>query len=149
VFLSAGDLAGLAAAKGVPPEEFTLMYCRWVLWADGKGMPEERLSLRERTSGTGPRRSEDCVFWRDGCTVYGARPVQCRTYPFWSGLLASAETWREAGEECPGIGGGAWHSRAEIDGVLEQERAQRIIARPYRNEPRIHTNKGQEIRSNR
>jgi Fe-S-cluster containining protein len=141
VFLSAEDLAGLAAAKGVPPDEFTLMYCRWVLWTDGKGRPEERLSLRERTGGTGPQRSEDCIFWRDGCTVYGARPLQCRIYPFWSELLASAEIWRKTAEECPGIGGGAWHSKAEIANILEKERAQRVIARPYRNEPRTQTDK--------
>jgi Fe-S-cluster containining protein len=133
VFLSGEDVAGLAAAKGVTPDEFGKMYCRWVLWADGKGgtIEQERLSLRERTVGTGPQKSEDCVFWRDGCTVYEARPLQCRTYPFWSELLASEEVWRETAEGCPGIGGGAWHSRAEIEGVLAREQAQKIITRPF------------------
>jgi Fe-S-cluster containining protein len=129
VFLSGEDIAGLAAAKDAAPDEFTKMYCRWMLWPDGKGGSVERLSLRERTVGMGPERSEDCVFWRDGCTVYEARPLQCRTYPFWSELLASEEVWRKTGESCPGIGGGAWHSVMEIAGILEQERAQRIITR--------------------
>jgi Fe-S-cluster containining protein len=131
VFLSEEDVAGLAAVKGVTANEFSKMYCRWVLWSDGKSGAAERLSLRERTSGTGDACSEDCIFWRDGCTVYAARPLQCRTYPFWSELLVSAEAWRAAAKDCPGIGSGARHPRAEIDGILAQERAQRLIMRPY------------------
>jgi Fe-S-cluster containining protein len=130
VFLSVEDLAGLAEAKEVSPDEFVGMYCRWVLWTDEKDGTMERLSLRERTTGTGPNRSEDCIFWREKCTVYEARPLQCRTYPFWAELLASEEAWRENAENCPGVGGGEWHSMAEIDGVLALERARRIITRP-------------------
>jgi Fe-S-cluster containining protein len=130
VFLSGEDVAGLAAVKGVTPDEFGKMYCRWILWADGKGGSEERLSLRERTVGTGPQKSEDCIFWREGCAVYEARPLQCRTYPFWSELLASAEIWRETAADCPGIGGGEWQSKAEIDAILAREQTQRIITRP-------------------
>jgi Fe-S-cluster containining protein len=128
VFLSEEDVVGLAAVKNVTADEFAQMYCRWVLWSDGKCGSVERLSLRERTSDTA--RSDDCIFWRDGCSVYAARPLQCRTYPFWSEILVSAEAWRGAAKDCPGIGGGARHSRAEIDGVLAQERAQRLITRP-------------------
>jgi hypothetical protein len=69
VFLSEEDVADLAAVKDVTADEFSKMYCRWVLWSDGKGGSVERLSLRERTSGTGIERSDDCIFWRDECTV--------------------------------------------------------------------------------
>jgi Fe-S-cluster containining protein len=135
VFLSEDDVAGLAAAKDVTADEFTRMYCRWVWWSDGKSGSVQRLSLRERTSltervsGTGDTQSEDCIFWREGCSVYAARPLQCRTYPFWSEIVASADAWREAANDCPGIGAGVRHSRAEIDGILAQERTRRLITR--------------------
>ena len=37
-----------------------------------------------------------CIFLdEDGkkCTIYGARPVQCRTYPWWPRLLHNESTW--------------------------------------------------------
>lgn len=58
-----------------------------------------RLSLNERTVG----RQTVCVFFdmeERKCTIYSARPNQCRRFPFW-------EYYRERGEElmkeCPGI----------------------------------------------
>jgi Fe-S-cluster containining protein len=66
-----------------------------------------RYSLVEKAGG-------DCVFYDGGCTVYEARPVQCRTFPFWSENLASPEAWEEAREECPGMGAGAFFSIDEI-----------------------------------
>jgi len=48
-----------------------------------------------------------CVFLRDGnqtaCSIYPARPKQCRTWPFWPELLRSPENLREAMRLCPGI----------------------------------------------
>lgn len=57
-----------------------------------------RISLRERANF-------DCVFYRPGkgCSVYEARPLQCRTYPFWGRILASRVTWEIEAESCPGI----------------------------------------------
>ena len=54
-----------------------------------------RYSLIERANG-------DCVFFHDGCTVYPARPKQCRTYPFWPENLSSRSAWEELESECPG-----------------------------------------------
>ena len=51
----------------------------------------------------------DCVFFDNcsrGCKIYAARPLQCRTWPFWDGNLASIRNWKIAGERCPGIGRG-------------------------------------------
>lgn len=46
----------------------------------------------------------DCIFLREAqCAVYEARPVQCRTFPFWPTHLASPEAWRQAATECEGI----------------------------------------------
>ncbi|MFN4174603.1 MAG: YkgJ family cysteine cluster protein, partial [Parachlamydiaceae bacterium] len=46
----------------------------------------------------------DCVFLRDKrCEVYEARPVQCRTYPWWTQNLKSKKDWEEAAKFCEGI----------------------------------------------
>ena len=37
------------------------------------------------------------------CTVYRARPTQCRTFPFWSENLTSRRRWRALSRFCPGI----------------------------------------------
>ena len=51
------------------------------------------------------------------CTVYAARPMQCRTWPFWEENLASATAWEATKLVCPGIGKGVrveWQEAAEI-----------------------------------
>lgn len=66
------------------------------------------------------RHSSDCVFLNGrSCTVYEARPVQCRTYPWWFGNLHDAESWQEEAAVCEGIGhpNASFVSSAEI---LEQ-----------------------------
>ncbi|MGY8670310.1 MAG: YkgJ family cysteine cluster protein [Candidatus Poseidoniales archaeon] len=37
------------------------------------------------------------------CSVYDARPDQCRAYPWWIENLASQRTWSKTMDECPGI----------------------------------------------
>jgi uncharacterized protein len=67
-------------------------------------------SLREMENG-------DCCMLRGGrCTIYTARPLQCRTWPFWPTNLASPADWEEAGRRCPGIGQGRLWKLAEIVG---------------------------------
>jgi len=50
-----------------------------------------------------------CIFLGgDGrCRIYPVRPLQCRTYPFWPELVASARAWRREQRRCEGIGRGA------------------------------------------
>ena len=76
-----------------------------------------RMSLTEFANG-------DCTFfdpWARKCTVYKARPTQCRTWPFWNSHLASPEAWKKVCDICPGSGEGAFFSLEQI-----QERAGRI-----------------------
>jgi len=41
--------------------------------------------------------AEACIFLQDDktCSIYEARPVQCRTYPFWPRIMKSREAWRQ------------------------------------------------------
>lgn len=82
-----------------------------------------RTSLRERANF-------DCIFYQPGagCSVYEARPLQCRTYPFWGRILASRVTWDLEAEQCPGIGadetvvsGEEIHRQLERDARRHQE----------------------------
>jgi Fe-S-cluster containining protein len=99
------EIAGLAAAIGLDAETFGRRFVRQV---------GDRLSLVEAPSHA-------CVFWDPsaGCTVYEARPAQCRTWPFWPRHLVAPEAWRRAADSCPGIGSGSLHT---IDQVEAQAR---------------------------
>lgn len=61
-----------------------------------------------------------CLFFDDGCTIYEARPLQCRTFPFWFSNLRSEARWRRVHEQCPGIGRGRRYSRGEIMMSIQQ-----------------------------
>jgi uncharacterized protein len=87
----------------------------------GKSVEETR---RDHTRVVGRRISltevgdHDCTFFdpeKRGCTIYQARPRQCRTWPFWRSNLESPETWREIQTNCPGAGKGNFFSLEEIE----------------------------------
>ena len=72
----------------------------------------------------GPRKSlveypdGDCIFLdpeNRGCSVYEARPIQCRTWPFWDSNLSSRKAWKETCEVCPGSGTGRVYTFKEIE----------------------------------
>lgn len=67
--------------------------------------------------------SRDCHFL-DGarCTVYAARPQQCRTWPFWPENMQRSKWEGPVKRDCPGIGLGRLHSAKEIEAVLELKR---------------------------
>ena len=100
VWVSDADLAALAEHLGETVEAVRGLYTRWT--ARGR-------TLREKANG-------DCVFYdrKAGCTVYPARPPQCRTWPFWESNVASPEAWRETCEVCPGSGRGELIAAEEI-----------------------------------
>ena len=62
----------------------------------------------------------DCTFLRERrCSIYEARPEQCRTWPFWPENMVR-ETWeRDVASFCPGVGQGHLYSLEEIHRVLE------------------------------
>jgi hypothetical protein len=107
VFLSDADLRRLAVGLDISVDEVAETYCRRV----DLGVVS-RLSLREQSNN-------DCIFWVGGeCSVYGHRPLQCRSYPFWPAHLGSRAEWDGVKRECPGINIGPRHSAAEIRGWL-------------------------------
>lgn len=103
-------IARLAEHQGLTPDAFSRRYVRWVA---NLGV----YSLTEKKNG-------DCIFWSDGqgCTVYEARPTQCRTFPFWPETIATPEAWDEYAADCPGMtrgkaGAGEAYARAEIEAL--------------------------------
>lgn len=58
-----------------------------------------KYSIKERKVGD----SYECIFYdskTNGCMVYEARPLQCRTFPFWDYFKTRVD---ELQLECPGI----------------------------------------------
>jgi len=62
----------------------------------------------------------DCVFLtrdksgKTGCSVYGSRPEQCRTWPFWKSNLVGKRAWKEESRGCPGMNAGKLHAPEHI-----------------------------------
>jgi len=106
VYVTIDERCALARHLGLTTSTFTRRYCA-------------------RTHGFFHLRdpSADCLFL-DGarCTVYAARPGQCRTFPFWRENM-SVKAWKgEVARECEGIGRGRIWSKQEIELRLDDER---------------------------
>ena len=108
VWVTDEELREIADYLNKPIGEIRLFHTRLV---------RGRMSLTEFANG-------DCTFFdpeKRHCKVYKARPIQCRTWPFWNSDLASPAAWEGVCETCPGSGTGAFFSLEEI-----QERAAKI-----------------------
>jgi len=110
VWVNQEEIGALAAAVGEPDvAAFEEQFVRKV---------GARRSLRELSNG-------DCVFFDNQtrqCLVYGARPRQCRTWPFWDSNLRTPESWQATCQVCPGSGRGKLYQ-------IEQIEAQRQVIR--------------------
>lgn len=109
VYLSKNDLTNLLHWSNLSVTDFFNKYCRWVPYYDGT----EVLCLQEQ-------KNYDCVFWKDGCLAYEARPIQCITFPFWNFIIKDAASWNEAAESCPGINSGKMHDFNEIEQSMSE-----------------------------
>lgn len=104
VFLSPEDIERLSAHLQITTKEFVQKYTRIV---------NAQIALLDS-------KNAECIFLKENrCNVYEARPVQCRTFPWWLQNIRSPEAWAEAARDCEGIN----HSDAEItpsDKILEE-----------------------------
>lgn len=90
IFVSVSEISEIAQLLEMEETQFRHAYLR----KEGY-----RYSLKENQVGS----SYDCVFFdrsQNGCTIYQARPLQCRTFPFWDYFRHRVE---ELKAECPGI----------------------------------------------
>jgi Fe-S-cluster containining protein len=93
VWVDNAEIGAIAEHLGKSVGEIRLLHTRPARGA---------VSLTEHLNG-------DCTFLDPQtrrCRVYPARPVQCRTWPFWSGNLATPEHWERTCQVCPGAGRG-------------------------------------------
>ncbi|QDU25659.1 Flagellin N-methylase [Anatilimnocola aggregata] len=108
VWVNSAEIADLAAlVLPEDPEKFEELYVRRV------GV---RKSLKEFPNG-------DCVFFdtdKRKCSVYGARPRQCKTWPFWDSNLRNEAAWQQTCEVCPGSGKGKLHQLGQIEEQRKQ-----------------------------
>jgi Fe-S-cluster containining protein len=117
VFLTREDIHRLRAGTGLSVKEFLDRYCREL---NVNGF--RRVSLIEKSN-------YDCIFWEEqGCTVYRYRPLQCRSFPFWSSNLDSIDSWEKLKISCPGVGRGRLYSKREIESWLARYEKRRIVA---------------------
>ncbi len=107
VWVEPTEIDALAKHLGLSVDNFGERYLRKV---------GRRYSLIEKPGG-------DCVFFDKGCSVYPARPTQCRTFPFWRSNLKSERAWDELADECPGIGQGKLFPVEELE-VLKRGKAE-------------------------
>ncbi len=97
VWVTDQELTAIAAELGKPLGEVRLLHTKTM---------GGRWSLRDYPNG-------DCVFLDPQsrrCRVYAARPMQCRTWPFWPSNIETKDSWKRTCDRCPGSGTGDLHS---------------------------------------
>ena len=89
VRFTAEDLRRTARFLGVPAKVFAK---RYVDETDGED------------SWIRVTRRRPCPFLREGgCAIHGAKPEQCRSFPFWPEIMESGASWNRRARTCPGM----------------------------------------------
>lgn len=127
VWISDVEIRRLADHLKLSEREVIRRYCRKI---------GQRYSLKENRNHRG---DYDCIFLKeipvpasDGngeqvvhskrvCEIYHVRPLQCRTWPFWDGNLASPAAWENSTKRCPGMGRGRSFRFDEIEKLRTAE----------------------------
>ena len=118
VWFSEEEGRAMAAALGLEHDEFLARHSRVI---------EGHRSLNEHETEHG----FDCEFLdrrtepgKAFCSIYEARPLQCRTWPFWPEVTRSRSAWERMRREtpCPGMDTGQLITVEEIVSRLEAHR---------------------------
>lgn len=90
VWVTDAEIAALAKAVKMSPAQFE----------------EEYVRLEFRNNKTLIESPDDhCILWNPetkGCRCYEDRPLQCRSWPFWSTNCFTPDHWEKAVKRCPG-----------------------------------------------
>lgn len=119
VILTPEDAARLEKHLGQPKSEFTQVG----LFRDRRGNAKNELTALLFLKDS----QQECRFLKNRkCTVYEARPTQCRTFPFWEDNFEGKHWKAEVIKTCKGIGKGKLYSKKEVMEIIEtQNRANR------------------------
>ena len=102
VYVTADDIAAMAAYLGLFPNEFYKKYVK---------RSEDFNVLRSRNGA--------CIMLKGTqCKVYLQRPQQCATWPFWPENLRRHVWYGEVKKRCPGIGQGQKYTQEEIERIF-------------------------------
>ncbi len=108
VFLTQADRDRFAKHLNLTTSAFEKKYCDQTngIW-----------HLKEKST------QPDCLFLKNkSCSVYEARPTQCRTWPFWPDVM-NPKAWKSEVESfCPGVGKGKLWSKEEIEATMKIDR---------------------------
>lgn len=115
VLYSEAEAGAMAAELRLSRAEFDERYTHET--PEGRSLTETRTAF-----------GFDCVFLdretepgKALCRVYGSRPSQCRTWPFWKENLRSARHWASSGRTCPGMDTGRLHGPRAIELTVERD----------------------------
>ncbi len=111
VYVTLKDRQNLAKLNGLTTAAFTRHYC---LKTDGvfhlMDGPADSKGLKP------------CIFLKNKrCSVYAARPTQCRTWPFWPETMTAKAWTKDVAKFCPGVGKGRVWSKEEIERELSDQ----------------------------
>jgi hypothetical protein len=107
VYLSKKDLTNIVKYLNLTTDLFEKKYCEFL---DGY------LHLKEINI------NGNCQFLKNKkCSIYSARPMQCRTWPFWKENMNAKKWKKELIDFCPGIGKGRLISASIIQKKINRE----------------------------
>jgi Fe-S-cluster containining protein len=128
VWISNEEIDRLAELLDITRDQTIERYCRSV---------DSKYSLKESRNSRG---EYDCVFLKEeritrpakagendeqivhtirSCTAYAARPLQCRTWPFWAENLVSEKIWNKSAQRCHGMNRGKVYTPEKIHALRD------------------------------
>ena len=112
VYLTKKDILKISISMDLKVIDFIKLYCDKT---DGFTHFKEKM------------KNDDCQFLvNKRCSIYKARPTQCRSWPFW-GENMQPKTWNKViSRFCPGIGKGKIINKEEIEKKIKADKKNEI-----------------------